>query len=1099
MISKPMTKLLMKDVKFDFSNDCKKAFNILKEKLTTAPIIISPDWKVPFKLMCDASDFAVRAVLGQRIDRKFKPIYYAANLNNARNITSPEEELLAVVFSFDKFRPYLVLSKIIVYTDHSTLKDLFSKQDAKPRLIRSGNISSRSEMPQNNIQIEHNAYWALKQCNMDLTAAAKNRFMELNKLIELKDGAYENTWIYKERTKRWHDSRLRGDKNFKVGDMERIFKKRTKRKPKASNSKHGVEKGKVKSQQSKKIQLEGPKLPKPQVVLQKRKTRVKIARKVEIAFKLYNLRGPFLPTPQKVFFPAPKNPVTTGKIYWIRVKEQETWSPKFIEEKDEDSQSGEETDDEKENDNGNLINDYENDNDLEKNELDHVSESSCMHDHNHHASKRSEHPINSDDPFEIYKILEKNNDKGGVEKNKCTVEVESTDPQFPPGFTPDVGQANAGKAKLAHDSQLKEDLLDSNEDVASVTSGINSFMAIKSGGSLSDVIDELIKVGHAMGYNMDGCLGHKAKKGWIQELNTKHRVNFVALQETKMERIDIFSIKALWGNLSFDYVCSPFVGYSGGILCVWDPSLFLKDNSTISDSFVAIRGDFNEVRSIHERYGIVFNSLGANSFNNFITMAGLVDLPLEGYSYTWSHKSASKMSKLDRFMILEGLLTLFPSLSALCLDRHLSDHRPILMREFVDPNSPRLIIDFQFPNTLSMEQLYDIERDVTYDEIKNAVWDCETNKSPGHDGFTFEFFRRYWKLIDDDVVAAILQFFSSANRLSLVISSLISDVQSAFVSNRQILDGPFILNELLSWCKHKKSKAMIFKVDFEKAFDSLTSLFKNMVNAGLYKGIPIDDSLILSHLFYADDVVFIGKWDKKNVTTIVNVLKCFFLALGLKIILQKSKLMGIGIPHEDVLSVTEFIGCSIFNTPFNFLGVKVGDIMSRRRSWEETIDRKLSLIGWKNILASKKNRGLGVSSFFDLNSTLLFKWIWLFISHDSSLWAHFIKAIYGTKGAHDISIRLPARCSPWLITLCEFRRLSQKDPWLSDLPLKQLYPRVFRLELEEHVSVASKLRDMSLMSSFRRAPRGGIEEDQFLLLRASVAHILLPWINDRWV
>ncbi|GJR86734.1 reverse transcriptase domain-containing protein [Tanacetum coccineum] len=84
MISKPMTKLLMKDVKFDFSDDCKKAFNILKEKLTTAPIIISPDWNVPFELMCDASDFAVGAVLGQRIDGKFKPIYYASKtLNNA--------------------------------------------------------------------------------------------------------------------------------------------------------------------------------------------------------------------------------------------------------------------------------------------------------------------------------------------------------------------------------------------------------------------------------------------------------------------------------------------------------------------------------------------------------------------------------------------------------------------------------------------------------------------------------------------------------------------------------------------------------------------------------------------------------------------------------------------------------------------------------------------------------------------------------------------------------------------------------------------------------------------------------------------------------
>ncbi|GKF08309.1 reverse transcriptase domain-containing protein [Tanacetum coccineum] len=133
-----MTQLLMKDAKFDFSDDCKKASNILKEKLTTTPIIISPDWNVPFELMCDASDFAVGAVLGQRIDEKFKPVYYAnKTLNNAQeHYTTTEKELLAVVFSFDKFCPYFILSKTVVYTDHSALKYLFSKQNAKPRLIR---------------------------------------------------------------------------------------------------------------------------------------------------------------------------------------------------------------------------------------------------------------------------------------------------------------------------------------------------------------------------------------------------------------------------------------------------------------------------------------------------------------------------------------------------------------------------------------------------------------------------------------------------------------------------------------------------------------------------------------------------------------------------------------------------------------------------------------------------------------------------------------------------------------------------------------------------------------------------------------------------
>nr|GEU98852.1 DNA-directed DNA polymerase [Tanacetum cinerariifolium] len=241
MISKLMTKLLMKDAKFDFSDDCKKAFNILKEKLTTTPIIISPEWNVPFELMCDASDFVVGDVLGQRINGKFKPIYYASKtLNNAQeHYTTTEKELLAVVFSFDKFFPYdepyafklcpdnvmrrcvagNEILKIMAHCHSGPIGGHHSALITGRKVYESGFFSP---------EIKHKAYSVLKQCNMDLIATAKNHFMKLHKLMELRDSVYENTRIYKERTKIWHDSRLRGDKNFKIGDKVLLFDSRFK-------------------------------------------------------------------------------------------------------------------------------------------------------------------------------------------------------------------------------------------------------------------------------------------------------------------------------------------------------------------------------------------------------------------------------------------------------------------------------------------------------------------------------------------------------------------------------------------------------------------------------------------------------------------------------------------------------------------------------------------------------------------------------------------------------------------------------------------------------------------------------------------------------
>lgn len=107
----PLSNLLQKEVEFDFNDICKEAFDCLKRALTTTPIIQAPDWTAPFELMCDASNYALGAVLAQKIDKLPRVIYYASRTLNAveANYTTTEKELLAIVFALEKFRSYLLV------------------------------------------------------------------------------------------------------------------------------------------------------------------------------------------------------------------------------------------------------------------------------------------------------------------------------------------------------------------------------------------------------------------------------------------------------------------------------------------------------------------------------------------------------------------------------------------------------------------------------------------------------------------------------------------------------------------------------------------------------------------------------------------------------------------------------------------------------------------------------------------------------------------------------------------------------------------------------------------------------------------------------
>ncbi|GKE96722.1 putative RNA-directed DNA polymerase, eukaryota, reverse transcriptase zinc-binding domain protein, partial [Tanacetum coccineum] len=234
---------------------------------------------------------------------------------------------------------------------------------------------------------------------------------------------------------------------------------------------------------------------------------------------------------------------------------------------------------------------------------------------------------------------------------------------------------------------------------------------------------------------------------------------------------------------------------------------------------------------------------------------------------------------------------------------------------FCQPGHKGASIQMEFPKKLSDEELREIECDVTNDEIKRAVWD---SLSVSFVDFGILFSMMYLLLSVKDfrpisLIGSLYKIIAKilANRLVGVLSGIVNEVQSAFIADRQILDGPFILNEVIQWCKSKKKQALIFKVDFEKAYDSVRWDFLDDVlrkfgfgdkwckwiqcclrtsrGSIIVNGSPTEEfqfgkggGLVnLSHIFYADDTVFVGQWCDSNITTLVHVLDCFQKAYGL--------------------------------------------------------------------------------------------------------------------------------------------------------------------------------------------------------------------------
>nr|GEU74695.1 RNA-directed DNA polymerase, eukaryota [Tanacetum cinerariifolium] len=339
-----------------------------------------------------------------------------------------------------------------------------------------------------------------------------------------------------------------------------------------------------------------------------------------------------------------------GKTFMVRAKDLFTWTPCFLEYNEPECASDDELPHYK---SAHL----DEDNELSVKDSDDEGVADTYLGDN--SSNDQEATQLSEDPFGFYKILKKPPVNNMRESNSSLT--------HPLGYTPEPSHQDTHKEPLVQEmgkcfdspiqkgsSPLAPKSVKEPSVIGLSSESSTNFHSRKThnGGSILDVLDNVIKI---LSLNVQG-LSQKTKKDWVKELSTKHRVNFLALQETKMERISHMDVKFIWGNSNFQFVSSDSVGNSGdSFVVIYAPqTTVLKRMLWEYISALANRwngetialGDFNEVRTEEERFGLIFNPSSAQTFNQFIASSGLIEVKMEGYSFTWSHPSASKMNSL---------------------------------------------------------------------------------------------------------------------------------------------------------------------------------------------------------------------------------------------------------------------------------------------------------------------------------------------------------------------------------------------------------------------------------------------------------------------
>nr|GEX36818.1 RNA-directed DNA polymerase, eukaryota, reverse transcriptase zinc-binding domain protein [Tanacetum cinerariifolium] len=485
--------------------------------------------------------------------------------------------------------------------------------------------------------------------------------------------------------------------------------------------------------------------------------------------------------------------------------------------------------------------------------------------------------------------------------------------------------------------------------------------------------------------------------------------------ETKMNKLELFQLRSMWGNFNFDYGCSMARGRSGGLVTMWDPNVFVKKRMCHPGK-VILFGDSNEVRNESERFGSIFSSGDAAIFNDFIQESVLIDLPMGGRSFTWMNKVGSKMSKLDRFLISDNVNHDNPNLQVVALDRRWSDHNPILLhlKKFDFGPTPFRIFHSWFDR-------------IDFEEVVKDKWDDITREVLGHTKSLHTKLKdlkshlKIWYSHTKEVETSKMNLLLTdmQNLDQKINEGLASDEdKSSRISKLQELDyfEKMISLDLMQKARvkwevegDKNSKFFHGLINSKRKSQSIHDLLEAVVSMEEIKTVVWDCGSNKAPGPDGYSFLFIKRfWDLLK-HDIQEFVVSFFSSGKFPQGVNSAFIMLIP-KVSNPLFIKDYRPISLIGLHYKI----VAKILSNRLSkapemviksleslrvnffWgiHESF-KKLSSVKWSNTLASFDKGGLGVGSLSAFNKALLLKWRWRLFNFPNSLWIQYMLITMG--------------------------------------------------------------------------------------------------------